>query len=70
MKKKLFKVGLVALFGWIITTIKQLYTGNQNVLNLTLQEIRLNQMIDNFYYIVMFLLVYFIINIFRGGRNE
>lgn len=70
MKKKLFKVGLVALFGWIITTIKQLYTGNQNILNLTWQEIRFNQMIDNFYYIVMFLLVYFIINIFRGGRNE
>lgn len=70
MKKKLFKVGLVALFGWIITTIKQLYTGNQNILNLTWQEIRLNQMIDNFYYIIMFLLIYFIINIFRGGRNE
>lgn len=62
---KLLKLCIIALIGVFLTTLKQFYTGNQNVLNLTWTEIKINQTVDSIYYLLMVILIFIFINILR-----
>lgn len=62
---KLLKLCIVALIGAFLTTLKQFYTGNQNVLNLTWTEIKINQTVDSIYYLLMLILIFIFINILQ-----
>lgn len=59
MKKKIIKLlGLVVLI-ILLTTLKGIFTGNQNVLNLTYQEIKFNEIVDLTYNVIVFLITIF-----------
>lgn len=62
---KLLKLCIIALIGILLTTLKQFYTGNQNILNLTWTEIKINQTIDNIYYLLIVILIFIFINTLR-----
>lgn len=62
---KLLKLCIIALIGILLTTLKQFYTGNQNILNLTWTEIKINQTVDNIYYLLIVILISIFINTLR-----
>ncbi len=62
---KLLKLYIIALIGILLTTLKQFYTGNQNILNLTWTEIKINQTVDNIYYLLIVILIFIFINTLR-----
>lgn len=62
---KLLKLCIIALIGILLTTLKQFYTGNQNILNLTWTEIKINQTVDNIYYLLIVILIFIFINTLR-----
>lgn len=72
MKKKIIKLlGLVVLI-ILLTTLKGIFTGNQNVLNLTYQEIKFNEIVDLTYNVIVFLIAIFgtykIIGVNKGNE--
>lgn len=62
---KLLKLCIIALIGTLLTTLKQFYTGNQNILNLTWTEIKINQTVENIYYLLIVILIFIFINALR-----
>lgn len=63
---KVLKLYILMMLAGLITGIKQVITRNQSVLSMTLEEIEKNEVIDNVYYFIMFVLIIISIIILKG----